>query len=142
MKARKAVTVQPPLQAADFCRVLHKMSERFSLSKTLKNGSAVMCWHLTCCTLHAYVCVCVSECSHVCPLVCVFTSVCVPPMLQSSRTEWLAARCSPSSVNTSLFFSSQSFHMCNIKLSVHSNKATQQNDAWSLKACMWFFKIF
>lgn len=46
----QGASVQPPLQAADSCGVLHKMSERFSLSKTLKNGSAAMCWHLTCCT--------------------------------------------------------------------------------------------
>ena len=67
----KGVTVQPPLQAADFCRVLHKMSERFSLSKTLKNGSAVMCWHLTCCTVCLCVCVCVCVCVCACVCVCV-----------------------------------------------------------------------
>lgn len=91
------MTVQPPLQAADFCRVLHKMSVRFSLSKTLKNGSAVMCWHLTCCTLRKCLCVCAGArgegCVQVCVFVyasvcwpvcvhgcmCVFTSVCVRP---------------------------------------------------------------
>lgn len=85
---RKAVTVQPPLQAADFCRVLHKMSERFSLSKTLKNGSAVMCWHLTCCTLLSCVFVCVRACVRVC--------VCVPSVaVEQNRVAGCPLLCLP-----------------------------------------------